>query len=63
MLKDYEYVKCKISKCKIAPFSFSGVFVSDPGHFSLRVGFAGEDCPKSEIPSVVGFCEEPEPVK
>ena len=26
----------------------------DPGHFSLRVGYAGEDCPKAEIPSVVG---------
>lgn len=40
-----------------------GALVFDPGHFSLRVGYAGEDCPKCEIPSVVGFCEEPEPVK
>lgn len=31
-----------------------GALVFDPGHFSLRVGYAGEDCPKSEIPSVVG---------
>ena len=27
----------------------------DPGHFSLRVGYAGEDCPKAEIPSMVGI--------
>jgi actin-related protein len=31
-----------------------GALVFDPGHFSMRVGYAGEDCPKSEIPSVVG---------
>jgi len=31
-----------------------GALVFDPGHFSLRAGYAGEDCPKSEIPSVVG---------
>ena len=31
-----------------------GALVFDPGHFSLRVGYAGEDCPKSEIPSHVG---------
>ena len=31
-----------------------GALVFDPGHFSLRVGYAGEDCPKAEIPSVVG---------
>ena len=31
-----------------------GVLVFDPGHFSLRVGYAGEDCPKAEIPAFVG---------
>ena len=31
-----------------------GALVFDPGHFSLRVGYAGEDCPKAEIPSYVG---------
>ena len=31
-----------------------GALVFDPGHFSMRVGYAGEDCPKSEIPSYVG---------
>ena len=31
-----------------------GALVFDPGHFSLRVGYAGEDCPKSEIPTMVG---------
>jgi len=32
-----------------------GALVFDPGHFSLRVGYAGEDCPKAEIPSTVGI--------
>jgi hypothetical protein len=40
-----------------------GALVFDPGHFSMRVGYAGEDCPKSEVPSVVGINEEAEPVK
>ena len=31
-----------------------GALVFDPGHFSLRVGYAGEDCPKAEIPAHVG---------
>ena len=31
-----------------------GALVFDPGHFSLRVGYAGEDSPKAEIPSMVG---------
>ena len=31
-----------------------GALVFDPGHFSLRVGYAGEDSPKAEIPSCVG---------
>ena len=34
-----------------------GALVFDPGHFSFRVGYAGEDCPKSEIPSIVGISE------
>jgi len=32
-----------------------GALVFDPGHYSLRVGYAGEDCPKAEIPSMVGI--------
>ena len=35
-----------------------GALVFDPGHFSFRVGYAGEDCPKSEIPSYVGVSED-----
>ena len=35
-----------------------GALVFDPGHFSFRVGYAGEDCPKSEIPSFVGISED-----
>ena len=31
-----------------------GALVFDPGHFSLRVGYAGEDSPKAEIPSYAG---------
>ena len=31
-----------------------GALVFDPGHFSLRVGYAGEDAPKTEIPAIVG---------
>ncbi|XP_055698167.1 actin-like protein 6B [Phlebotomus papatasi] len=31
-----------------------GALVFDPGHQSLRVGYAQEDTPKSEIPAVVG---------
>lgn len=31
-----------------------GALVFDPGHFSLRVGYAQEDAPKAEIPAVVG---------
>ena len=37
-----------------------GALVFDPGHYSLRVGYAGEDCPKSEIPSVVGVSPDTE---
>ena len=32
-----------------------GALVFDPGHFSIRVGYAGEDSPKSEIPSICLF--------
>ena len=35
-----------------------GALVFDPGHYSFRVGFAGEDSPKSEIPSMVGISED-----
>ncbi|XP_040564619.1 actin-like protein 6B isoform X2 [Lepeophtheirus salmonis] len=37
-----------------------GALVFDPGHFSFRVGYAGEDCPKAEIPSFVGVAPEHE---
>lgn len=38
-----------------------GALVFDPGHHSLRVGYAQEDTPKAEIPSVVGVGpEDPE---
>ena len=30
-----------------------GAVVIDVGHFSIKVGYAGEDSPRSEIPSVV----------
>ena len=32
-----------------------GALVFDPGHYSLRVGYAGEDSPKAEIPAYVGI--------
>ncbi|XP_055376773.1 actin-like protein 6B [Condylostylus longicornis] len=35
-----------------------GALVFDPGHHSLRVGYAQEDTPKTEIPSVVGVGPE-----
>lgn len=31
-----------------------GALVFDPGHHSMRVGYAQEDTPKAEIPAVVG---------
>lgn len=31
-----------------------GALVFDPGHHSLRVGYAQEDTPKADIPAVVG---------
>lgn len=36
-----------------------GALVFDPGHHSLRAGFAGEEMPKCEIPSVVGYAFDP----
>jgi len=38
-----------------------GALVFDPGHYSMRVGYAGEDCPKSEVPAVVGLSDAPPP--
>ncbi len=35
-----------------------GALVFDPGHHSVRVGYAGEDCPKSDIPATVGVSFE-----
>ena len=35
-----------------------GALVFDPGHHSFRVGFAGEDVPKCEIPSAIGISED-----
>ncbi|XP_033255442.1 actin-like protein 6B isoform X6 [Drosophila miranda] len=37
-----------------------GALVFDPGHHSLRVGYAQEDSPKA-IPSVVGIGASPTP--
>lgn len=36
-----------------------GAIVIDPGHGSVRVGFAGEDTPRGDIPSVIGVANEP----
>ena len=30
----------------------------DVGHYALRAGYAGEDSPKAQIPSVVGVVEQ-----
>ncbi|CAG7734518.1 unnamed protein product [Allacma fusca] len=38
-----------------------GALVFDPGHFAFRAGYAGEDVPKTEIPSMVGSQEELQP--
>ncbi len=32
-----------------------GALIIDPGHSSMRVGFAGEDFPRSEVPSMIGI--------
>ena len=37
-----------------------GALVFDPGHSSLRVGYAGEDSPKFDIPSWVAVLEDQE---
>lgn len=38
-----------------------GALVFDPGHHSLRVGYAQEDTPKAEIPAVIGVAPEEQP--
>lgn len=38
-----------------------GALVFDPGHHSLRVGYAQEDTPKAEIPAVVGAAPDDTP--
>jgi actin-related protein len=35
-----------------------GALVFDPGHYSFRAGYAGEDIPKAEIPSVATYVNE-----
>ncbi|XP_022257476.1 actin-like protein 6B [Limulus polyphemus] len=35
-----------------------GALVFDVGHYSFRAGYAGEDSPKAEIPTMVGVVEE-----
>ena len=35
-----------------------GALIFDIGHYALRAGYAGEDCPKFEVPSVVGVLEQ-----
>ncbi|RWS32025.1 Actin-like protein 6A [Leptotrombidium deliense] len=35
-----------------------GALVFDVGHYSVRAGYAGEDSPKAEVPSVVGYVNE-----
>ncbi|CAH0554589.1 unnamed protein product [Brassicogethes aeneus] len=38
-----------------------GALVFDPGHHSLRVGYAQEDTPKAEIPACVGVAPDDSP--
>lgn len=51
---------CRVSWLKMSggPMLYGGdeigALVFDPGHHSLRVGYAQEDTPKAEIPAVVG---------
>lgn len=40
-----------------------GALVFDPGHHSLRVGYAQEDTPKAEIPAVVGVSPDNEKIE
>lgn len=35
-----------------------GPLVFDFGHHALKVGYAGEDCPMAQIPSVAGVVEQ-----
>ena len=35
-----------------------GALVFDVGHYSFRGGYAGEDSPKTEIPTMVGVINE-----
>lgn len=35
-----------------------GALVFDPGHQSFRVGYAGEDIPKIEVPSIATFVND-----
>ncbi len=46
----------KISLCLFA--DEVGALVFDIGHYALRAGYAGEDSPKAQIPSVVGVLEQ-----
>lgn len=39
-----------------------GALVFDPGHQSLRVGYAQEDTRKAEIPAVVSVCPDEIPI-
>ncbi|OTF71005.1 Actin-like protein [Euroglyphus maynei] len=36
-----------------------GALVFDVGHHSFRAGFAGEDCPKTDVPSLIGYIDDP----
>lgn len=36
-----------------------GALVFDAGHHSFRAGFAGEDCPKTDVPSLIGYIDDP----
>ena len=35
-----------------------GALVFDVGHYSIRAGYAGEDSPKAEIPTMAGVVKE-----
>lgn len=35
-----------------------GTLVFDVGEHSFRAGFAGEDCPKTIIPSTIGYIDD-----
>ena len=40
-----------------------GALVFDPGHSSLRVGCAGQDSPKFDMPSGVGVLEDQDTIE